>query len=68
MVLMISALGIEIQSDQTYGFIQISISEIKVSNWAGCSAGQWIQTLLGFQAITPSLDTTKARLVKAAFG
>ena len=24
-----SALGIEIQSDRTYGFIQISISEIK---------------------------------------
>ena len=24
-----SALGIEIQSDQTYGFIQISISKIK---------------------------------------
>tara|TARA_B100001057_G_scaffold477545_1_gene546881 strand:- start:242 stop:439 length:198 start_codon:yes stop_codon:yes gene_type:complete len=65
---MISALGTEIQSDQTYGFIQISISGIKLNKCAGCSARQWIQTLLGFQAITPSLETTKARSEKAAFG
>tara|TARA_B100000902_G_C26596268_1_gene568251 strand:+ start:173 stop:328 length:156 start_codon:yes stop_codon:yes gene_type:complete len=49
-------------------FFKSPSAKSSFSNCAVCSARQWIQTRLGFQAITPNLDMTKARSEKAAFG